>query len=163
MIRKSGNRFSLATNAYAFARSSCSNGKLKRDCDWTQSDRTIGPAVQSLFFLRSADLPVVPIFFAREAAGVLDARHSLRPPILENPRTMHHSGATRRGNEKVCFVIARAKQSNDLDYQRRALDRFVASAPRDDGDDNPVIARHRVVAKRRPMQAPAGDPAFQEA
>jgi hypothetical protein len=35
MIRKSGNRFSLATNAKAFARRSCSNKKMNDEHDST--------------------------------------------------------------------------------------------------------------------------------
>src|SRR6516165_12813600 len=45
MIRKSGNRFSLATNAYAFARRSCSNNKLKRDGVSIRNDRALGMAL----------------------------------------------------------------------------------------------------------------------
>ena len=47
MIRKSGYRFSLATNAKAFARRSCSNQKIERDDDSKKSYLALDEARQS--------------------------------------------------------------------------------------------------------------------
>jgi len=41
------------------------------------------------------DYARVLVYFAREAAGALSARHSLRPQLGES--FTHHSGASRRG------------------------------------------------------------------
>src|ERR1700682_836147 len=48
------------------------------------------------------------IYFAREAAGALSARHSPRPLFFLGERFMHNSGASRRGNVEFCREYERA-------------------------------------------------------
>src|SRR6202171_3294378 len=48
------------------------------------------------------------IYFAREAAGALSARHSPRPLFFLGERFMHNSGASRRGNVESCREYERA-------------------------------------------------------
>jgi len=44
------------------------------------------------------------VYFAREAAGALSARHSLRPQLGES--FTHHSGASRRGIAGAHLLLA---------------------------------------------------------
>ena len=81
MIRKSVTRFSLATNANAFARRSCSNKDLKRDDDASKSHRALLPLTR-----RSHKRPGPALLLPRfRQTGIASSFKNLEEPPVEVP------------------------------------------------------------------------------
>src|SRR5258707_9772551 len=74
------------------------------------SRKTIARGMPGNFRCDRGDYARVLFYFAREAAGALSARHSLRPLFIGANGSCKDSGASRRGNAKLRLlgVIARS-------------------------------------------------------